>query len=414
MNKRRGIQVIVCIMLCMLISPLTVHGGVADKSTATINVGNVKAKAGWKQDANGKWKYLNSNGTYSKNKWQFINGQWYHFDSKGIMQTGWLLTGGKMYYLKASGSDVGRMLTGWRNIGGSTFYFKSSGETAVGFTKIGSNTFYFKKLGGKGTKGKMLTGWHTIKNNKYYFKKTGAQGTKGKMLIGWHTIGGKKYYFNSQGIYSPSGKKKLIAIDAGHQRKGDSSLEAIGPGASTKKAKVSSGTYGKWSGLNEYELNLTVAKKLKTELLKRGYDVYMIRETHDVNISNSQRAKNAVKAGADILVRIHANGDSNSSVYGALTMAPSSGNRYLTSKNISASQKLSKSVINSFCSATGAKNRGVLYVDNMSGINWSTIPVTIVEMGFMSNKSEDLNMAKSSYQDKMVQGIANGIDNYYK
>jgi len=413
MNKKKWIQTIVCVMLCILITPLAVHGA-TNKSTATINTGNVKAKAGWKQNANGKWKYLNSNGTYSKNKWQFIKGQWYHFDSKGIMQTGWLSDGGKMYYLKAGGSDAGRMLTGWRNIGGSTFYFKSSGETAGGFTKIGSNTFYFKKLGGKGTKGKMLTGWQTIKNNKYYFKKTGAQGTKGKMFTGWHTLGGKKYYFNSQGIYSPSGKKKLIAIDAGHQRKGDSSLEAIGPGASTKKAKVSSGTYGKWSGLNEYELNLTVSKKLKTELLKRGYDVYMIRETHDVNISNSQRAKNAAKAGADILVRIHANGDSNSSVYGALTMAPSSGNRYLTSKNISASQKLSKSVINSFSAATGAKNRSVLYVDNMSGINWSTIPVTIVEMGFMSNKSEDLNMAKSSYQDKMVQGIANGIDNYYK
>ncbi|MFW2551522.1 N-acetylmuramoyl-L-alanine amidase, partial [Klebsiella pneumoniae] len=75
---------------------------------------------------------------------------------------------------------------------------------------------------------------------------------------------------------------------------------------------------------------------------------------------------------------------------------------------ISASQSLSQKVVDSFCQATGAKNRGVMTTDTMSGINWSTIPVTIIEMGFMTNQAEDLNMADSSYQSKMVQGIANG------
>lgn len=207
---------------------------------------------------------------------------------------------------------------------------------------------------------------------------------------------------------------KLIVIDAGHQAKGNSSLEPIGPGAKTKKAKVASGTTGKASGLAEYQLNLIVAKKLAKELKKRGYKVKMIRTTHNVNISNAQRAKMANKWDADAFIRIHANGDINKSVAGALTMAPKLNNKYLSKKVIKKSQKLSQKIINAFCKATKAKNRGVYQTNEMSGINWCKVPVTIVEMGYMSNRAEDLKMAKASYQKKMVRGIADGIDAYFK
>lgn len=386
-----------------------------------------KALLGW-QNIGGQTYYFKQTGEKSGVMFaglQKVGSRKFYFNpsgsagEKGRMLTGWRTIGSQIYYLKQTGEKgvKGKSLIGWQNIGGQTYYFQTSGskmgQMYLGFQKIGSRTFFFKRTGDYGVKGRMLTGWQNIDNQRYYFKKTGAAGVKGAMFVGWQNIGSKQYYFDPDGVYVPGKKKITVAVDAGHQLHGNSSLEPIGPGASERKPKVSSGTYGQWSGLNEYELNLTVAKKLQKELENRGYEVYMIRTTHNVDISNSQRAKNAANAGADILVRIHANSDSSSSVSGALTIAPTNSNPYMTKSNITKSRELSQKVLDGFCSATGAKKRDIWYTDTMSGINWSTIPVTIVEMGFMSNRQDDLNMANASYQNKMVKGMADGIDDYF-
>ncbi|MDU4659969.1 MAG: N-acetylmuramoyl-L-alanine amidase [Clostridium butyricum] len=59
----------------------------------------------WIQDNVGWW-YKHSDGSYAKCDWEKIDGEWYYFDYKGYMCTGWVIVKGKDYYLYSNGQMV--------------------------------------------------------------------------------------------------------------------------------------------------------------------------------------------------------------------------------------------------------------------------------------------------------------------
>ncbi|MDB4868655.1 MAG: cell wall hydrolase/autolysin [Cohnella sp.] len=204
----------------------------------------------------------------------------------------------------------------------------------------------------------------------------------------------------------------VICIDPGHQLKGNNQLEPIGPGSSVKKPKVSSGTRGVVTKKPEYVLNLEISLKLKKELEKRGYKVVMTREKHDINLSNKQRSDIANKAKADLFIRIHADGSNSPKTEGFSVLYPAQNNKY-TKPIYAKSKSASEFIYNEMKHTTKAKSKGVVPRSDLTGFNWSKVPVTLVEAGFMTSPREDKRLSESSYQNLIVKGISNGVDQFF-
>ncbi len=202
----------------------------------------------------------------------------------------------------------------------------------------------------------------------------------------------------------------VIGIDPGHQLKGNNHPELSSPTGGEKKSKVSSGTTGIQTGTSEYKVNLEIGLILKQALENLGAEVVMTRETNDVDISNKQRAELMNKQNVRLCIRLHCNGSSDKTDQGAMLLLPKGND----TKNIQDESQLAGEIIfRNFLATTQAKDAGLQYREDLTGFNWSTVPVCLLEMGFMSNPDEDMLLSDPAYQQKCVEGIANGVKEWY-
>ena len=207
--------------------------------------------------------------------------------------------------------------------------------------------------------------------------------------------------------------RPVVVIDAGHQETTNQEEEPIGPGETETKAKVAGGTQGVSTKIPEHELNLAIALRLEA-LLRDNYTVVMIRRTADVDISNKERAMLANNIKADAFVRLHADGSESSEARGAMTICNKADSKYDNVRlQYNNSRKLASCILDAYVEETGLKKREIMESNSYSGINWCSVPVTIVEMGYMTNPDEDEKMQNSEFQQKMANGIAKGIEAYF-
>jgi N-acetylmuramoyl-L-alanine amidase len=199
----------------------------------------------------------------------------------------------------------------------------------------------------------------------------------------------------------------LICLDPGHGTPPaiGRQTEPIGPGSSIRKIKDGGGARG------EAEVALAVAKKTRTLLLRRGYRVAMTR-TGPVfrygNGGNVARAQFCNRRQAALMLRIHADGSTDTSRHGLSTLYPAR-HRGWTDDIYASSLRAARLVQRSTASTTGARDLGLVQRSDLTGFNWANVPAILVETGFMSNRADRRLLQSSSYQWKLARGFTAGI-----
>lgn len=206
--------------------------------------------------------------------------------------------------------------------------------------------------------------------------------------------------FNSKKIETMSDVfSNVIVIDAGH---------GLPDGGATN------------GNVYEADINLDIAKKLENELSNRDYEIIMTRnDENNIADSDKQTSISAIKvsdlnnrvkiineSGADFCISIHMNKFENSKYWGWQTFY---------NENSEYGKKLAKCIQNNISKVIDRNNNRVpLKIDGIKIVDKTNIPVVIIECGFLSNPEELKLLQDENYQLKLVEGIANGVEEFYQ
>lgn len=181
---------------------------------------------------------------------------------------------------------------------------------------------------------------------------------------------------------------KTIVIDAGHG------------GTATGAISV--------NGIKEKDINIKISLKLESYLKSLGYNVLMTR-TGDQNPGIYERANFANAANADLFVSIHSNSHTNKDIKGLQVLyCPQFDSKVKTIDQY----PFAKSVFDAVLASTGAEDKGIIKRADLPVVRETKMPAVLVEVGFLSNSEEEILITNDGYQNKIVEGIVKGIQNY--
>lgn len=194
-------------------------------------------------------------------------------------------------------------------------------------------------------------------------------------------------------VYVESGIESISILDESRAASRDHYLVFVDAGhGGTDPGAVA-------NGVKEKDINLSIALKIRNKLRSLGVEVVMNRET-DVFVDYRDTATMANNSKADVFVSIHQNSASATSANGIETF-------YHKDIDKLYGQTLHKSVIKS----TGAYDRTLKWNEFTVTVK-TTMPAVLMECGFLTNATEVAKLKTDSYQEKIADGIVNGIMEY--
>lgn len=192
----------------------------------------------------------------------------------------------------------------------------------------------------------------------------------------------------------------LIGIDPGH----------LGYTGGEKKW-FNTGAVSAYSGKVEYEFTLEVALCLKEELVSRGYDVYLVRNTNvqeEYLYDYGHRSEAINQMNCDIMIGIH---------WDSYTDEKVTGYHVIYQDGNELSQQYAKFVDQNYgkvVSGTIKQRYKPVGRNDLWELNAVTMPGVFIECGFASNPSEAKWLEDPDNQELIAYGIADGIDEYFE